>query len=135
MRNDLDKGAHSVYSLRYHLIWCVKYRRKLLTNEIGDRLKAMLEEIATKADCRIEAVETDTDHVHVLLRAKPTQQLPRLVQRMKGATAFRLFREYPHLRRRMWRGHLWSPSYFAASVGTEKEVIAKYIEGQRQKKR
>ena len=126
------KGGHSVHAIAYHLVWCVKYRKTLLTREIGDRVKALVTEIAGQEGCEILAIETDTDHVHVLLRVKPTHQLSSLVHRFKGVTARRIFQEYPHLRRRLWGGHFWSPSYYAATVGgAPLSTIKKYVESQR----
>lgn len=134
MKSKLHSGAHSVHSLLYHLIWCVKYRRKILTNDMGDRLKEFLQSIAEDAGCTIEAAETDIDHIHVLLRLKPTHGLSMIVQRLKGRSAYLMFREYPYLRRRFRKGHLWSPSYYIASVGADKEAVRKYVEGQRAKR-
>jgi putative transposase len=112
-----QSGGHSIHALAIHLVWCVKYRHTLLTHEIGVEI--------------IEA-ETDVDHVHVVVRLKPTHTLSKVVHRFKGASARRIFQEYPQLRNRLWGGHLWSPSYYAASVGgAPLETIKKYVRSQR----
>jgi putative transposase len=103
-----------------------------LTREIGDRVKAVLHEIAVAIDVEIIAVECDTDHVHVLCRLKPTHTVSSVLHRFKGGSAYRIFREFPSLRRRLWGGHLWSPSKFSSTVGgTTLDKVKKYVEEQR----
>lgn len=127
-----QSGAHSMHVLTYHLVWCVKYRHTLLTRQIGDRVKEVVSEIAVKIGAEIVEIETDTDHVHVIVRLKPTHQLSRVFHRFKGGSARQIFQEFPQLRRRLWGGHLWSPSYFASTVGgTTLEKVKKYVKEQR----
>lgn len=134
MKYQLQSGAHSTFLLTYHLVWCVKYRRSVLTHRIGDRLKEMVTDILKERDCELVAVETEVDHIHVVFRCKPSDALSEVVNRLKGATAYKLFREFPALRNRLWKGHLWSPSYFVVTVGgAPLEVIKKYVESQRVK--
>jgi putative transposase len=112
----------------------VKYRRSVLTHRIGDRLKEMVTDILKERGCELVAVETEVDHIHVVFRCKPSDSLSALVGRLKGLTAYRLFREFPTLRNRLWKGHLWSPSYFVVTVGgAPLEVIKRYVESQRVK--
>lgn len=128
------RGAHSVHAIAYHLVWCVKYRKTLLTRQIGDRVKEIVTEQANALGCEILEIETDTDHVHVLLRVKPTHQVSKLVHRFKGVSARRIFQEFPHLKWRLWGGHLWSPSYFVATVGgAPLSTIKQYVKSQRTK--
>src|ERR1041384_8783371 len=127
-----QSGAHSMHVLRYHLVWCVKYRHTLLTRKIGDRVKDVVREIAEKIDVEVVEIETDTDHVHVIVRLKPTHTIAGVMHRLKGGSAFHIFREFPQLRRRLWGGHLWSPSYFASTVGgVTLEKVKKYVQQQR----
>jgi len=129
-----QSGGHSKHAMAYHIVWCVKYRRTVLTRAIGDRVKEIVTEIAAAQGCEILSIETDTDHVHVLLRVKPTHQLSKLVQLFKGKSAYILFREFPQIKNRLWGGHLWSPSYYACTVGGAPiETLKKYIESQRTK--
>jgi putative transposase len=126
------RGAHSVHAIAYHLVWCVKYRKTLLTSQIGDRVKEIVTEQANALGCEILEIETDTDHVHVLVRVKPTHQVSSLVHRFKGVSARRIFQEFPHLKYRLWGGHLWSPSYFVATVGgAPLSTIKQYVKSQR----
>ena len=134
MKYELQSGAHSTYLLTYHLVWCVKYRRSVLTHAIGDRLKEMVTDLLKELACELVAVETEVDHIHVVFRTKPTDALSNIINRLKGATAYKLFREFPTLKNRLWKGHLWSPSYFVVTVGgAPLEVIKRYVEEQRTK--
>jgi putative transposase len=129
-----QNGGHSQHTLAYHLVWCTKYRRSVLTQKIGDRAKELVTQIASEVGCEIISIETDVDHVHVLVRLKPTHELSKVVHRFKGASARYLFQEFPSLKNRLWGGHLWSPSYYAATVGgAPLETIKKYVESQRTK--
>jgi putative transposase len=125
-------GAHSRHVLTYHLIWCVKYRNTVLTREIGDRCKEIISEIATEIGAEIIEIETDTDHVHVVIRLNLNHTLASVFHRLKGGSAYRLFREFPQLRRRQRRGHLWSPAKYAVTVGgAPLETLKKYVQEQR----
>lgn len=132
MKQKYASSAHGKHVLNYHLCWCVKYRHTLLTRQIGDRVKEVLREIAERIDVQIIAVETDTDHVHVLCRLKPNQTVSSVLHRFKGGSARQIFKEFPQLRRRLWGGHLWSPSKFSSTVGgTTLDKVKKYVQEQR----
>ena len=134
MKYELEFGSHSAYLLTYHLVWVVKYRRKVLTEEIGDRLKEIASTLITDAECSVIAIETEIDHIHVVFKAKPTTTLSKLINTLKGVSARRLFKEFPQLKDKLYRGHLWSPSYFIVTVGgAPLEIIKQYVENQRDK--
>lgn len=134
MSEKVKSGAHSRYLLTYHLMWVIKYRRKVLTRAMSARLKVLIREIAAEIDAEVLAVEEDVDHVHVLLSLKPTHTLSKVVQRIKGKTAYLMFREFPTLRNRLWGGHLWSPSKYVVTVGGATiETVKKYIDSQHDK--
>lgn len=124
------KNAGAVFSLKYHVVWCPKYRRSVLTPPIDDRLKALLHETAAAHGMTIHALEVMPDHVHVFVEAGPTMHVAELVNRLKGVTSRVLRQEFPALRSRL--PSLWSRSYFAASVGAVSEpTIRRYIEAQK----
>lgn len=134
MEYELEQGSHSVFLLTYHIVWCVKYRRTVLTHRVGDRLKEILAALIADAGGTVLALETQVDHVHIVLRATPKHQLAKLVNSLKGVSARRLFQEFPILKRRWWKGHLWSPSYLAVTVGGgPREIIKRYVETQRER--
>jgi putative transposase len=134
VKYELESGGHSVYQLTYHLVWCVTYRRTVLIDDVAESLKTHVARLLAEAGCALVAVETDRDHIHVVFKAKPTHQLSKLVNSLKGVTVRRLFQEFPEVKARLWRGHLWSPSYFVVTVGGAPfDVIKRYVESQRER--
>lgn len=131
MRYPLDKGCHSVYSLRFHYVCCVKYRKKVLTKEVSLRLKEINLSVAEKFGVQILEQETDLDHIHILFASRPQVQLSKFVNSLKSVSARLLFREFPELKKELWGGHFWSPSYFLATVGEVKlEDVKHYVQSQ-----
>lgn len=126
------KGRGYVYSIQYHLVWCVKYRHKVLTDEIDVSVKQILNDIASEHNFSIVELETDRDHVHLLVECKPQHYLPNMVKALKGVSARRMFIAHPELKEKLWGGSLWNPSYFVATVSehTEKQ-IREYIQEQK----
>ena len=132
MRYDLDRGCHSVYTLTYHYVCCVKYRRKIFDSEdIITRLKEINIEVSKKFDVEILNQETDNDHVHMLVKTTPKIRLSSYFHSLKGVSARRLFQEFPRIKRKLWGGHLWSPSYFLCTTGqVTLDALKKYVESQ-----
>lgn len=129
-----QSGAHNKHALAVHLIWVVKYRRSVLTHEIGDRVKQIVSEVSAEIGTEIISIETDVDHVHVIVRIKPTHVISNVVKRFKGRSARLIFQEFPALKNRLWGGHLWQPSYYSCTVGgAPLETLKKYVESQRTK--
>ena len=127
-------GRGYVYSLQYHLVWCVKYRRKVLVNEIEKSLKEILIQLCKDHEITIEEMETDQDHIHMLISLKPQHYIPTIVKTLKGQSARRLFKLHPEIKRFLWGGHLWNPSYFIATVSENtEEQVRRYIQSQKQK--
>jgi len=102
MKYDLDKGAHSKYYLYYHYICCVKYRKKVFDNEkIIDRLKQINKNISLKLDIEIINQETELDHIHILFKAKPTSELTKFINSLKGVSARYLLKEFPVIKSKL----------------------------------
>ncbi len=119
-----------VYNLGYHLIWCPKYRRKVLTEEIQKRLKELLIEKAKNLGIEIEKMEIMPDHIHLFVKAKPVDAPHFIVGQLKGYTSKHLREEFPQLKKRL--PTLWTRSYYVESVGhISEEKIKKYIENQK----
>ena len=126
------KNAGAVYSLKYHVVWCPKYRRPVLVDEIASRLRGLLVGKAAELEMTIHALEIMPDHVHLLIEADPTRCIAEIVNRMKGFTSRMLRQEFPSLRSRL--PTLWSRSYYAGTVGHVSEaVVKKYIASQKGK--
>lgn len=111
MRYQLYSSSHSVYSLNYHLIFCTKYRRKILTEKISNRLKDIVIGISKDFQVKIIEQKTDKDHIHILFKTKPTINMTKYINFIKGASSRILFQEYPEIKIKLWKGHLWSTSY------------------------
>jgi putative transposase len=121
-----------VYSIGYHIVFCTKYRRKVLTPQIDGRLKAIIAEMANAKGFEVANIETDLDHVHLFASAPPHITISDLVKWIKGITARKLLLD-PFLKEKMG-GHLWNPSYYVGTVGDmNADVIQRYIENQKQK--
>ena len=118
-----------VYSYKYHIVWCPKYRRKVLVGEVETRLKELVIEIANELSVEIIEMETDRDHIHILCEVDPQFGVAEFVKKVKGRTSRILRDEFPHLRKRL--PTLWTNSYFVSTVGgAPLEVIKQYIENQ-----
>ena len=135
MKYKLDRGAHSVYALYYHLILVIKYRRKVFTNDkIIDFLKQKIHEISETHEVEILAIETDQDHVHILFKAKPTLNIPKYINALKTITSREIRRNFPEVKEKLWRNAFWSPSYFLATSGqVTLDVLKAYVESQGEK--
>ncbi len=116
MMADINYGRGYVYSIQYHLVWCVKYRHDILTGQVDDDVKKLLTKIAADNDINIIEMESDKDHIHLLIDCKPQHHIPSMVKAFKGLSARFLFQQHPELKSRLWKGHLWNPSYFVATV-------------------
>lgn len=125
-------GRGYVYSIKYHLVWCIKYRKNILKGSVDTRLKELLYEMALGQNFTIEEMESDLDHIHLLVECTPQHYIPSLVKGLKGVSARLLFKEFPELKSQLWGGHLWNPSYFVATVSenTEDQIKA-YIHNQK----
>lgn len=121
-----------VYNIGYHIIWCPKYRRRVLTGNIELRLKELLVEQSTKNGYSIESMEVMPDHIHIFIKVDPTDSPHKVVQQLKGYTSCILRMEFPNLKTRM--PTLWTRSYYCESVGhISEKTIEKYILDQKNK--
>lgn len=132
MDNRYRKSAGAVYSLKYHLVFCPKYRRSVLVNGVDEALKQLIQAKANELGVTIHALEVMPDHVHIFLEADPTDAPHRIVNQIKGYTSRMLREQFPWLKSRL--PTLWSRSYFIASVGSvTEEAVRLYIENQKGK--
>jgi putative transposase len=128
-----NKGRGYVYILKYHVVFCVKYRHQILKNQIEQDLRDIFLELAKANGFQIETMEIMPDHVHMLLNCTPQHYIPDVLKALKGPSARFLFKKYPEMKKKLWGGHLWNPSYFISSVGEASEdAVRKYIESQKE---
>lgn len=128
---DYRKSSHTVYDIKYHLVWITKYRKPVLRADIALRARDLLREICKTNDVEIIKGHISKDHVHLFVSAPPHISVSQLVKSLKGKTSRKLMMEYKSLNRTFWGRHIWARGYFVASSGNvTDEVIMKYIEQQ-----
>lgn len=131
---EIHYGRGYVYSIQYHIVWCVKYRHDILQGQIDTDVKEILKQIALDNYITIFEMESDKDHIHLLIDCKPQHYIPSVVKAFKGVSARLLFKKHPALKNRLWGGHLWNPSYFVATVSENtEEQVRNYIQNQKKK--
>lgn len=129
---DLIKYRTCVANVKYHIVFCVKYRRKILDGEISIFLKDTILDIAKDKNFKIKAMEIgQSDHVHLFVSAHPKYSIGQIVKWIKGISGIKLFKKFPDLTKKLWKGKLWSNTYYVETIGsTCEENIKKYIENQ-----
>ena len=128
---EYKKGSHSLYDLKYHIVFCTKYRYRVLTGVVAQRAKDLIREICSLNDIAIISGSISPDHVHLLISAPPGVSISRIMQYVKGKSSRKLQQEFEVLRKRYWGQHLWARGYFVVTVGNvNSEDVQKYIEDQ-----
>ena len=119
--------------IRYHLVFCVKYRRKLLEpKERCDYLKHILKEIGERYSFELEEMGTDGDHIHVFVGAAPKYAPSRVMQILKSISAREMFKQFPEIRKQLWGGEFWSDGGYIGTIGdgVTREIVKKYVREQ-----
>ena len=128
---ELESNNHSVFSVNDHLVLVVKYRRKVIDDEISKRLREIFEYIEPAYKISLQEWNHDKDHVHVLFSAHPKSELSKFLNTYKSASSRLIKQENPRIRKQLWKEFFWSRSYCLISTGGAPiEVIKKYIESQ-----
>lgn len=133
MKDNLIHYRTCVCNINYHIVWSVKYRRKILTPEIENFLQVTAQDIANEKNFVVHLLETgEMDHVHCFVSAPPTISISTLVKWLKGITGRKLFEKFPEIRRYLWKGEVWNHSYYVETIGCMSENnIRRYIENQK----
>ena len=127
----LDSNNHSVFLLHYHLVMCIKYRRKVIDDSVSNRLKEIFIDIAPNYGVELLEWNHDIDHVHLLFKAKPNTEISKLLNAYKSASSRRIKNEFPSIRKYLWKEYFWSKSYCLVTTGgAPLEVVKQYIENQ-----
>ena len=131
---ELDNNNHSVFLLQYQLVMIVKYRRKVINDTISDRLRAIFEHIAPNYNITVEEWNHDSDHVHILFKGHPNTELSKFINAYKSASSRLIKKEFPYIRKFLWKEMFWSQSFCLISTGgVTTDVIRRYIEKQGEK--
>lgn len=131
--NKYIHGRTCVYNINYHIVWCVKYRKKVLSADISNRLYELVNDIGSEKGFSVVTCKVgDNDHVHCFVSAPPKISITQIVKYLKGISGNTLLKEFPELRKFLWRGQLWNGSYFVETIGsTSEDNIKQYIERQK----
>ena len=125
------RSSHTVYDIKYHLVWITKYRKPVLLGPIATRLRELIREICKSKDVKILKGHISRDHVHIFVSVPPHHSVSNLLKSIKGKSSRKMLMEFKALSRQFWGRHLWARGYFAASSGNvTDEVIMQYIEQQ-----
>jgi putative transposase len=125
----VGRTRYTRYTIAYHLVWIPKYRRKILTGEVQAETKRLLRDCCGRHGLRLLAVETDIEHIHVLVSAPPRFSPALIANLLKGESSRGLRAKFPHLKKLCGKEHLWTQSYYVATAGrVSVETIKRYIE-------
>ena len=126
----IRRTSHAIYDTKYHLVWCPKYRKKLFAEKyLRERAVELFREIAEECEFNIEELEVSAEHVHIFISFPPRHSISDAVRILKSISAREIFREYPSVRKKLWKGELWEDGYFARTVGDKvtSDIIKQYI--------
>ena len=128
---ELRGNNHSVFSIHFHLILVVKYRKKVIDERISERLKEIFGYIQDNYNIALEEWNHDVDHVHILFRSEPNSNISKFINAYKSASSRLIKKEYPSIKSRLYKEAFWSQSFCLISTGGANiETIKKYIESQ-----
>jgi putative transposase len=120
----MNKTSSAVYNINYHIVWCPKYRKPILTGKIKEFVEEQIHTISATKGYEVLELQVLPDHIHLFISAPPIESPTGIVKVLKGVSGLRLFKLHPELKKEYWDGHIWSPSYY---VGTAGQISAKTI--------
>jgi len=125
--------GNAVYQIQYHFVWSTKYRRTVLAGAVETAARRVLQQLCSEQGWEALALEVLPDHVHLFVSIPPAVSPAQAARLLKGRSAHDLFATHPAIKRRLWGGHLWNPSYYVGTAGqVSAEVIRRYIAQQKQ---
>ena len=136
MTHRFKKLAHSIYECKYHVVFCPKYRYRVLKDEIAEYVRQQIYRLCEQKG-QVEVLESNVqlDHVHLVVSIPPKYAVSNFMGYLKGKIAIRVFNQYPKLGRRYWGRHLWSRGYCVSTVGLDEEQIRKYVKWQERREK
>ncbi len=123
------KSGHSVYCLKYHIVWVCKYRRRILNPGVCEYLRKLFPKLLrSMPGVSIETIGFDKDHMHALMIIPPKYSVASIMGKLKSQSASQLRKKYPELKKVYWKENvIWSPGYFVSSVGIDEQTIKHYV--------
>ena len=136
MTRQFKKLSHSIYECKYHVVFCPKYRFRILKDEVAEYVRQRIYQLCSRKD-DIEVLELNVmvDHVHIVMSIPPKYAVSSIIGYLKGKVAISVFQQYPHLGKRYWGRHFWSRGYCASTIGLDEEKIRKYVKWQERKEK
>jgi putative transposase len=123
----LQKLAHTVWECKYHVVWCPKYRFRILNGEVGKSLRAIIRQLCEWKQIEILAGNVQTEHIHLVISFPPKYSVAEVIGFLKGKSAIKLFDRHVDLKKRYWGRHFWAKGYCVSTVGLNEEQIKKYV--------
>ena len=123
----LDTNNHSVFKINYHIIFCIKYRRKVINDEISIRLKEIFERIAVNYKITLIEWEHDKDHIHMLIKGEPKTELSKFINAYKSASSRLIKKEFPEIKLKLWKEYFWSRSFCLLTTGGDPMDVIKKV--------
>ena len=134
MSKRFRKLSHTIYECKYHLVFCPKYRNRILKDEIKEYLKREIISLTRqKEGLEIIEMNVQSDHVHLVMWVPPKYSISDVLGYLKGKLALRIFQRYEKIGKRLWGRHLWSRGYCVSTVGINEEQIRQYVRWQEKK--
>ena len=125
------KTSHSLYDCKYHIVWITKYRKKVLSGLIAERVRELIRQVCKEHEVDIIKGHVSKDHIHLFVSVPPHLAISKLVQYIKGKSSYKLLQENKPLSKEFWGRHIWGRGYFVATSGNvTDEVIMEYIKNQ-----
>jgi putative transposase len=130
--SDIRHGRHCIFKLHVHLVFVAKYRSRVFDAQAIDALRGIFADVCADAQATLVEMDGEDDHVHLLVEYPPKVAVSSLVNSLKGVSSRLPRQQWPDIRKRYWKGVLWSPSYFASSCGGALiSIVRRYIEQQK----
>lgn len=126
-----SKLSHVIWHCEYHLVWVPKYRYRVLKGPVKREVEQCIRVYCSQLKCEIVELNVQDDHVHLLVKIPPKESVSKVMGMLKGRTAIKIFRNFPHLKQKpYWGNHFWAKGYCVDTVGLDSEMIRKYVKHQ-----
>ena len=123
-----SKLSHALWHCQYHIVWCPKYRYRVLRDPVRQSVYDCLTLFADQLECQVVELNIRSDHVHLIIKVPPKVSISRLMGTLKGRSAIRVFKQFPSLKHKpYWGNHFWARGYCVDTVGLDAEMIRKYV--------
>ena len=130
---EFKRLAHAVWECKYHIVWCPKYRFKILTKAVRKSVREIIRQLCEWKHLEILEGNVQEDHIHLVLSVPPKYSISEAVGFLKGKSAIKIFDMHLELKKRYWGRHFWAKGYCVSTIGLDEEKIREYVKWQREK--